>query len=44
VVGVYSSHFILAEPVGWREVTALALICAALASVLVLPGFGRGRA
>jgi drug/metabolite transporter (DMT)-like permease len=44
VVGVYSSHFILAEPVGWREVTALALICAALASVLVLPSLGRGRA
>ena len=37
VVGVYSSHFLLGEPVGWRELTALVLIVAALASVLLVP-------
>ena len=37
VVGVYSSHFILGEAVGWRELAALVLIVAALASVLLLP-------
>lgn len=37
VVGVYSSAIILGEPVGWREVAALVLICAALASVLIMP-------
>ncbi len=41
VVGVYSSHFILAEPVGWRELSALFLIVAALASVLVIPNLNR---
>ncbi len=43
VVGVYSSHFILAEPVGWRELAALVLIVSALASVLVIPNIGRSR-
>ena len=37
VVGVYSSALILGERVGWQELTALLLICAALMSVLVLP-------
>ncbi len=37
VVGVYSSALMLGEPVGWREVAALVLICAALTSVLVVP-------
>ena len=37
VVGVYSSAIILGEPVGWHEVAALLLICAALASVLIMP-------
>ena len=41
VVGVYSSHFILGEPVGWRELGALVLIVAALASVLILPNLTR---
>ena len=41
VVGVYSSHFILGEPVGWRELGALVLIVAALASVLILPNLAR---
>lgn len=42
VVGVYSSAFILGEPVGWKELAALLLICSALASVLVLPSLQRG--
>lgn len=42
VVGVYSSAVILGEPVGWREMVALLLICAALVSVLVLPSLRRG--
>ncbi len=37
VVGVYSSALILSEPVGWRELLALVLICSALACVLVIP-------
>jgi len=45
IVGVYSSALILGEPVGWQELTALVLICSALASVLVVPALlnGRGR-
>ncbi len=42
VVGVYSSAVILGERVGWREFAALALICAALTSVMILPGLRRG--
>ena len=38
VVGVYSSSLLLSEPVGWREIFALVLICSALALVLVSPG------
>ncbi len=38
VVGVYSSSLLLSEPVGWREVFALVLICSALALVLIFPG------
>ncbi len=41
VVGVYSSALILGEPVGWPELTAMALICCALAVVLVVPALGR---
>lgn len=37
VVGVYSSALLLDETVGWRELAALALICSALASVLLAP-------
>ena len=37
IVGVYSSYFILGEPVGWRELTALVLVCSALVCVMVLP-------
>ena len=35
VVGLLSSAWLLAEPVGWREVTALALVLAAIAMVLL---------
>ena len=42
IVGVYSSALILGEPVGWRELIALLLICAALTCVLVLPAWKRG--
>ena len=41
VVGVYSSALILGEPVGWRELAALMLICSALVCVLVLPAWRR---
>ena len=37
IVGVYASWLILGEPVGWRELGALGLICAALFGVLVMP-------
>ena len=40
-VGVFSSALILGEPVGWRDFTAMALISAALAVVLVLPALRR---
>jgi drug/metabolite transporter (DMT)-like permease len=35
VVGVFSSGLLLGEPIGWREVTALGLVLAALFLVLV---------
>lgn len=37
VVGVFSSAWLLGEPVGLREIAALGLICAALAVVLIIP-------
>lgn len=37
VIGVFSSALILGETVGWKELVAMALICSALASVLVVP-------
>ncbi len=37
VVGVYSSLLLLGEPVGWREVAALVLVCSAIFTVLILP-------
>ncbi len=37
VVGVFSSALVLGESIGWRELAALALVCVALAVVLVLP-------
>ena len=43
VVGVYSSMLMLGERVGVSELAALALICAALFAVLVLPAVRAGR-
>ena len=37
VVGVASSSVMLGEAVGWREITAMLLVCSALAVALVLP-------
>lgn len=37
VVGVFSSAWLLGEPVGLREIVALSLICAALSAVLIVP-------
>jgi len=37
LVGLLSSALVLGEPIGWREMLALALITAALATVLPLP-------
>lgn len=42
VIGVYSSALILGEIVGWREVVSMALTCAALTAVMVLPALRRG--
>lgn len=42
VIGVYSSALLLGEVVGWRELVSMALTCAALAAVLVLPALRRG--
>ncbi|MEM7058255.1 MAG: DMT family transporter [Pseudomonadota bacterium] len=44
VVGTYSSALILAEPIGWPELSALILITAALVVVLVLPAIQAPRA
>jgi drug/metabolite transporter (DMT)-like permease len=41
VVGVLSSGLVLGEPIGAREVLALALVCSALAVVLILPALRR---
>lgn len=38
IVGVYSSALVLGEPVGWRELGSLALVCFGLVMVLLLPG------
>lgn len=43
IVGVYSSALVLGEPVGWRELAALILICLALTSVMVIPALKRGN-
>ena len=38
IVGVYSSALVLGEPVGWRELGSLALVCSGLVMVLLLQG------
>lgn len=43
VVGAYSSALILGEKVGLQEFTALIFICAALASVLLLPALQKPK-
>ena len=40
VLGVFSSALFLGDPVGWREVGALVLVCSALALVFLPAGFG----
>lgn len=43
IVGVYSSALILGETTGWKEFVAMAFICGALTSVLVIPAWLRSR-
>jgi drug/metabolite transporter (DMT)-like permease len=42
ILGVYSGNLILDEPISWREIGGLLLVCSALALVL-LPSFGFGK-
>ena len=35
ILGVFSGHIVLGEPVGWREISALILVCVSLALVLL---------
>lgn len=42
VVSVIVSNLLLDEPIGWREVSALALVCGAMALVLTPPGSALG--
>lgn len=44
MVGVISSLIVLGEPIGWREVLALALVSSAIFTVLVWPRLNRRRA
>ena len=44
VLGVFSSAWFLGDPIGWREVGALILVCSALALVFLPTGTGMGRA
>jgi drug/metabolite transporter (DMT)-like permease len=41
VVGVLSGAVVLGEPLGWREMSALVLVCAALVFVLLIPAWRR---
>lgn len=43
MMGVLTSLIVLGEPVGWREVVALALVSAAIFTVLILPRLTRKR-
>ena len=38
VIGVLSGSLILAEPIGWREIVSLGLICSSLVLTLFFPG------
>jgi len=44
IIGVYSSHLVLGEPVGAPEILALLLVLAALVLVLLLPALRERRA
>ena len=44
VIGVYSSHLILGEPVGIAELLALLLVLAALVLILLVPAWRRSKA
>lgn len=44
VIGVYSSHLVLGEPVGAAEILALLLVLSALVLVLLLPALRERRA
>jgi drug/metabolite transporter (DMT)-like permease len=44
VIGVFSSAVALGEPILWRELAALVLVCGALAGVLIGPALARRRA
>jgi drug/metabolite transporter (DMT)-like permease len=39
IIGVFSSALMIGEPIGLRELLALALVCASLASVLTIAAF-----
>lgn len=43
IVGVLSSVALLGETLGWQEITALALVVAAVSQVIPLPSFARLR-
>lgn len=43
VVGIIASALLIGEPIGFRDLVALACICGALFSVLVLPTLRRSR-
>jgi drug/metabolite transporter (DMT)-like permease len=43
VIGVLTGAAVLGEPIGWREITALVMVVAALALVLLVPVLPRRR-
>ncbi|MCP4433706.1 MAG: hypothetical protein GY806_22255 [Gammaproteobacteria bacterium] len=43
VIGVYSSHVILDEPVGLTDMIALLLVLSALVLVLLIPAWNSSR-
>jgi drug/metabolite transporter (DMT)-like permease len=40
VISVISSNLMLGEPIGWREIAALVLVCGAMGLVLTPAGSG----
>jgi drug/metabolite transporter (DMT)-like permease len=43
IIGVFSGVLILDDPLGWRELTALAIVCGALLLVLLEPKLHKSR-